>query len=537
MNDDVARRARPGAAATIVLATLGLAGAPALGATPTRAGAPEHAGVRRHAPTPATIARRRIKPKARSRRAAVLAPDPVITATPALQPAFDPTVHDYVTRCEPSESVSVSVTTPADAPVSVDGGPAETGSFSTAVPLTAGQRFTFETESSAGTAGYNVRCLPEDFPQFTAQRIGQPQAAYYLTTPSLSIAGPTTPYVALFDDDGVPIWWFRAENGIPTNAALLSDGDLSWNIETGTPGPFGVNFGDHLEVRRLDGSLVRTVQTWYTPTDAHESLQEPNGDFLMTSYAPYANENLWSIGIPWGVTVLNASFQEIQPNGVPDFTWNSQGRIQPAESVRWWDALFPYPGVSGVVWDWQHINSVAPDGDNFLVSMRHTDAIYLIRRSDGGVEWKLGGTPTPQSLKIIGDPDASTDFGGQHDARVLPDGTISVHDNGTARNRAPRVLRFRIDTQARTATLVQELTDPTVAASPCCGSARLLPQGDWVVAWGGTGLVEELTPESQPVFRLDFAAPIFTYRAVPVLPGRLDEATLVADMDQMYPRG
>ena len=462
---------------------------------------------------------------------------PAITTTPGLQPPFAPSVHDYVTRCEPSGSVNVSVTTPADAPVSVDGGPAQTGSFDTDVPLGTGQRFTLETGSGAGTESYNVRCLPADFPQFTAARLGQPQAAYYLTTPSLSISGATAPYVALFDDNGVPVWWYRAENGTPDNAQLLSDGDLSWNIETGITGPFGENVNDHLEVRHFDGSLVRTYGTWFTPTDFHESTQLPNGDFLMTSYAEWDNENLWSLGIPWGVTVLNASFQEIQPDGVPDFIWNSQGHIQPAESVRWWNALFPYPGVSGVVWDWQHINSVAADGSNFLVSMRHTDAVYLIRRSDGGVQWKLGGTPTPQSLRIVGDPDAPTDFGGQHDARLLPDGTISIHDNGTARNRAPRVLRFRIDTGTHTATLVQEITDPSVTSSPCCGSARLLPGGDWVVAWGGTGLIEELTPASSPVFRLDFAAPIFSYRAVPVLPGRLDEATLVADMDEMYPRG
>lgn len=459
-----------------------------------------------------------------------------VTAEPSLQPAFDPNVHNYVTRCEPSGTVGLSVTAPASEPVSVDGQPTETGSFVTNVGLATGQRFAFQTGTGAGVQSYNVRCLPQDFPQFTAERLGQPQAAYFLTTPTLSILGPTTPYVALFDDNGVPIWWYRSTDGIPLNAQLLNDGDLSWNVETDGEGPFGENWGDHLEEHSFTGALDGTLRTWFTPTDFHESTQLPNGDFLMTSYVPTPDENLTSIGVPWPTTVMNASFQEITPQGYPVFWWNSQGHMQPAESLDWWDAIFIYPGT-GLVWDWDHINSVAADGNDFLVSFRHTDAIYLIRRSDGSVEWKLGGTPTPQSLKIIGDPDAATDFGGQHDARVLPDGTISVHDNGTGRGRPPRVLRFRIDTQARTATLIQELTDPDITSSPCCGSARLLPGGDWVVDWGGTGRVEELTATSQPVYRIDFAAPIFSYRAVPILPGRLNESTLIADMDEMYPRG
>jgi Arylsulfotransferase (ASST) len=464
---------------------------------------------------------------------------PTISAQPALTPAFDPSIHNYVTRCEPAETVGVSVSTPAGEPVSVDGHAAQTGSFLSNVALATGQRFTIQTGTGTGVQTYNVRCLPVDFPGYTAERFSQPQAAYFLTTPSLSIASSTTPYVVLFDDNGVPIWWYRSTDGIPLNPQLLNDGNLSWNLETTTPAGFGTSWGDHLEERTLTGSLVNTYRTWFTPTDFHESVQEPNGDFLMTSFVLTQGENLWSLGIPWPVTVLNASFQEITPSGVPDFTWNSQGHLSPSESLDWWSALFQYPGQSqlGMVWDWQHINSVAPDGSGyFLVSMRHTNAVYLIRRSDGSVVWKLGGSTTPQSLKIIGDPDAANDFGGQHDARVLPDGTISVHDNGTGQNRPPRVLRFRIDTQARTATLLSVITDPDIKASPCCGSARLLPGGDWVVDWGGTGRVEELTASSQPVWRVDFAAPLFSYRAVPILPGRLSDSALIAGMDAMYPR-
>jgi hypothetical protein len=218
------------------------------------------------------------------------------------------------------------------------------------------------------------------------------------------------------------------------------------------------------------------------------------------------------------------------------WSWDANGHISLTESQRWWFALQTYPGAPSGAWDAQHITSVEPDGDGYLVAMAHTDAVYLVRRSDGAIEWKLGGSPTPQSLTIVGDPNASTDFGGPHDAQVLPDGTISVFDNATFRNVVvPRVLRFRIDPVARTATLVQALTDLAVTSSNCCGSARLLPGGDWAVDWGGQQIMDELGPGGSPVLQLRLAAPYYSYRAVPILPGQLSPAQVIAGMDRMYP--
>lgn len=456
-----------------------------------------------------------------------------ITTDQGLQPAPDPAVHDYVTRCEPGNNVRVSVADTGFTGVSVDGDPERTGTFQTTVALQPGQRFVVRIAGS----DYNVRCLPADFPRFTVRRDGRPQAAYYVTTPGLTIdpSKPIAPYVALFDDDGVPVWWYRPPTGTPTDANVLPDGTVTWNLEENTTGPFGGDYADRVVERRLDGSLVREARTWWWPTDFHESLTTSDGNLLMTTYQPRDVSGLF--GLPWGISVLDAGFQEINPAGWPVYQWSSVGHLQRDESLRWWYSLFAYPGRSGLVWDWQHINSVEPDGDGFLVSMRHTDAIYRIRRSDGGIDWKLGGTTTPQSLRVVGDPRAPDVFGGQHDARVLPDGTVSVHDNGTGRGRPPRIVRYRIDAGAGTATLVQEITDPDPgAASPCCGSARMLPGGDWVAAWGGTSSVQELRPDGSPVLELRFAAPYFTYRAPPVPPGRLDRSEIVAAMDATHPR-
>ena len=69
----------------------------------------------------------------------------------------------------------------------------------------------------------------------------------------------------------------------------------------------------------------------------------------------------------------------------------------------------------------------------------------------------------------------------------------------------------------------------------CCGSARKLPGGDWVVSWGADHLISELTPDDKPVFELNFPTET-SYRAPPVLPGVLSWKALDSAMDKMNPR-
>jgi hypothetical protein len=79
----------------------------------------------------------------------------------------------------------------------------------------------------------------------------------------------------------------------------------------------------------------------------------------------------------------------------------------------------------------------------------------------------------------VNDPDRDV-FSGQHFARLQAKGTLTVHDNGTNPGRPPRALRFRIDTKARTAKLLEAVSDPAVKASLCCGSAVRFADGRWL---------------------------------------------------------
>ncbi len=89
---------------------------------------------------------------------------------------------------------------------------------------------------------------------------------------------------------------------------------------------------------------------------------------------------------------------------------------------------------------------------------------------------------------------------------------------------------------AKTATMIEQATDPAITDASCCGSARKLSGGDWGIAWGLNPVVEEVTASGSPVLRMTMNSPGFTYRAMPIPFGKLDRAALRAAMNSQYPR-
>jgi hypothetical protein len=159
-----------------------------------------------------------------------------------------------------------------------------------------------------------------------------------------------------------------------------------------------------------------------------------------------------------------------------------------------------------------------------------------VDRATGDVLWKIGGTATPESLAVSGDTSAPEGFGGQHNVRLNGAGALSVHDNGAGRGRAPRVARYSLDPGAGTAAFIDELSDPAVTSSMCCGSGERLAGGNWVVSWGGVPVIAEYGPAGDALLRLSFSGAAFSYRVAPGTFGVIGREELRAAMDSMYPR-
>ena len=222
------------------------------------------------------------------------------------------------------------------------------------------------------------------------------------------------------------------------------------------------------------------------------------------------------------------------------WTWKARDHLAFSE----WSDLTPaaHVGLAHLdigghdYWDINHLNSVADDGDGLIVSSRHLDAVYRIDKSDGSVDWKLGGTPTARSIQVAG-ADRYPLLNSQHDARRLPNGHITVFDNGTEGSADPagagggrgpgRAHRRRWCVRSRTR-----------GCRPHRAAAAPGPSGPAASRSRGVAPAcsPRPTPPGYPVLSLDLGASLFSYRVVPVAPGAVARTTLQDGMDAMFPR-
>ncbi|MGE0878973.1 MAG: aryl-sulfate sulfotransferase [Acidimicrobiia bacterium] len=404
----------------------------------------------------------------------------------ALTPAFSPTIHDYTVPCaEGTNALAVSATAALDdATVTINGnliGKATLASIS----VQENQAIVARVTTFAGVSDeYWIRCLPADFPDLTVTRPGSPQPGYYLTTTGF-LASTTQSYVMILDENGTPIWYRKMASppGVFTAARTVS-GYIA------TVEPLGDAFGTDPDgawhETTVDGFEVRSYRTVNAATDLHEFVQLSNGNVLLFSYPVRQHVDLTVLGnsLTDDEAVVDGHIQEIDQNGNLVWEWKSEDHIATAETTF----VAQFPVGADTVTDLVHFNSidVAPNGD-LIVSSRHTDAVYRIDRSTGKIVWKMGGNAVvgdgAERLAIVGDPYGS--FARQHDARLQPNGDITLFDNETAVvGKTARAVQYRLDIAAGTATMVWEHRKDDATNSPAMGSARRSANGDTVIAWG-----------------------------------------------------
>jgi hypothetical protein len=369
--------------------------------------------------------------------------------------------------------------------------------------------------------------LPADFPSSRFESLRPAPPGLFVVT--FSDPADDRPWVIVFDDEGKPRWWYN-----PDTRALwgqiLADGDLVWARSFGDG--YGLDPRMAHEVRSESGKLRRLVRTEGSIVDGHEYRELPNGNVLLDTYVP-ETADLRRFGGPKRAAIASAEVQEVDPSGKVLWHWNSRGHIALRETGRWWRNVLSNSRrrLHREIFDPVHINSIEPRGaGEVVISTRHTDAVYGIDRETGEINWKLGGLRTGRSLQVTGDP-ATKLLGGQHDARIDRRDRLTIFDNGKDRPRRPRVVFYRLDLEQGKALYRGQLNDPEVKRSHCCGSARELNDGGWLVSWGDNPLVTGFDREGRIAFRLHL--PASTFRAVPAPAGATSVARLQRGMAAM----
>ncbi|HEX8075163.1 MAG TPA: arylsulfotransferase family protein [Thermoleophilaceae bacterium] len=252
--------------------------------------------------------------------------------------------------------------------------------------------------------------------------------------------------------------------------------------------------------------LARVRATGGQQADLHEFQLTRRGTAFVTAFHP-VRRSLAAIGGPARATVLESVIQEIDVrSGRLVFEWRSLDHVGLGESYK------ELPKRRGAPYDYFHLNSIHEERDgSLLISARHTNAIYEVDRRSGGVRWRIGGKRSDYRMG------RGARFVAQHDARRMPDGTISLFDNGAPPDagRESRVLVLRIDQAGRSVRLVRSSTHDEPVYSNSQGNAQPLPGGNLFASWGGRSpFFSELGRDGRPVLEARFASSrTATYRA------------------------
>lgn len=244
----------------------------------------------------------------------------------------------------------------------------------------------------------------------------------------------------------------------------------------------------------------------------HSFMVLPNGNRLVV-----LQENLtidMSKIVPGGhpaADVQQMLLQELDPEGNIIFQWRALDHFPVTVS---------YEDLTAPSIRYFHLNSVDVDTDgNFLISARHSSLIAKINRVTGDVMWILGGKLNQFTFSAdpsIADP---PEFSYQHDIRRLPNGNISMFDNGTQRTpQWSRGVEYQLDEVNKTCKLVWQYRHTPDVYAGVQGSMQTLPNGNRLLAWGSAiignrTLINEVSPARTVVFQAELPSMMYPYKA------------------------
>lgn len=321
-------------------------------------------------------------------------------------------------------------------------------------------------------------------------------------------AGPGPSGPVIFEEDGNLVWFHPLPKGIEaTNLQVQSyDGQPVLTWWQGRIPPQGFGQGEEI----IDNSSYQEIGRVHAGNgdvaDLHEFHITPQDTALLTVFQPIACD-LSSVGGPSDGAVTASIFQEIDlRTGLVRREWDSLDHVALSES-------YSSAAGSSAIWpfDYFHLNSIEqlPAGAT-LISARNTSALYELNTLTGQIATRIGGKHSTVKLA----PNAATAF--QHDARVLPNGTISVFDNGGVPKVHPqsRGLVLAVNAQTGTDTVIAEYdhaAPPLLSGSQ--GDVQALEDGNVFIGWGAEPYLSEYSSSGALLYDAHMHGSYQSYRA------------------------
>jgi hypothetical protein len=345
--------------------------------------------------------------------------------------------------------------------------------------------------------------------QMTILSGGEPSGGYTLTNVNASDGHG---YAIAFDSTGSIRWYHDVGAMAVSETKQQPNGDIT--MYAGNTRGFDPVPGAYVEITP-GGDSVRSIAATGSPyTDQHElvTTYDASGARIADYLFGYDIRSVDRTAIGGGPADPVAGHQvlRIAASGTVDTLVNGW--------TTWSASDYVDPFSTG---DMDHPNSIDIDHDGgVIISYRDLDAIVKVDPATHVIEWQLGGARN--QFRFVNDPQSG--FGGQHDVRVLPNGHLLLFDNGTNHSpQASRAVEYAIDPVAKTATMVWQYVPNPPVFNTFTGSAQRLANGNTVVAWTLTGVIDEVSPNGTLLSRTQVTS-------APGSPSAIYRATRIASL-------
>jgi len=247
-------------------------------------------------------------------------------------------------------------------------------------------------------------------------------------------------------------------------------------------------------------------------TDSHEFQILPNGHYLLMAYDPQpVRMDTIVTGGDSSAIVIGLIVQELDLNKNVVFQWRSWDHYQITDATEDID-------LTQHTIDYVHGNAIELDFDgNLLISSRHMDEITKINRQTGEIIWRWGGLKSKNNqFQFINDP---ITFSHQHDIRRLPNGNVTLYDNGNLHiPKISRAREYKLDESNKTAELMWVHTNEPPIYKPAQGNVQRLSGNNTVIDWGGwinqgVEAISEVQKDGLVVLEIFLVDTFINYRA------------------------
>jgi hypothetical protein len=335
--------------------------------------------------------------------------------------------------------------------------------------------------------------LPSDFPELTILASNNPSPGKIFIA-NFDLNNISVPYLMILDNTAKPIF-YRKMNGNCLDFMVQPNGLLTyWDTSLGY-------------FIALD-SLYNVVDSFKCgngySTDLHELRILPDGHALLLSYDPETVD--MSQVVPGGdptATVIGLIIQELDREKNVVFQWRSWDHFQITDAT--------HENLLASTIDYVHGNTIELDNDgNIFISSRYMDEITKINRRTGDIMWRMGGKNN--QFTFINDP---IGFSHQHAIRRLPNGNITLFDNGNFHSPSfSRAVEYQLDEQNKTVTLVWQFRNSPDNYGYAMGNIQRLDNGNTMIGWGTSNpTLTEVRPDGTKAFELNLPEGNYSYRA------------------------